>query len=59
MKQIAMIGLTLSCLVSLPPSLSAQGLAPRTRLVDVGSKPMRIQVAGLEQRRPGQPVIVL
>jgi pimeloyl-ACP methyl ester carboxylesterase len=37
----------------------AQTSAPATEMVSVDGRRMRVAVAGLQQRRPGQPVIIL
>lgn len=48
----------LVALALVPPSAAAQqSTAPQ--MVTVDGKPMRIWAAGLDTRKPGQPVIVL
>ena len=37
----------------------AQVSAPATQMVDVEGRAMRVAVAGLQQRKPGQPVVIL
>jgi pimeloyl-ACP methyl ester carboxylesterase len=39
--------------------VNAQVAAPATQMVNVGGRAMQVAVAGLDQRKPGQPVIVL
>lgn len=41
------------------PSVAAQTIAPSTRRVNVEGVQMRVWTAGIEKRKPGQPVVVL
>ena len=46
-------------LLSAAIGVTAQVAAPATQMVNVEGRAMRVAVAGLDQRKPGQPVIVL
>jgi pimeloyl-ACP methyl ester carboxylesterase len=50
----------LLCFLCASGSVAAQVAAqPSTRSISVNNRAMRVQSAGLERRRPGQPVVVL
>jgi pimeloyl-ACP methyl ester carboxylesterase len=64
---MSIISTTLTCrcpawssvLILIATTAHAQVDAPATQMVTVDGRAMRVAVAGLQQRKPGQPVIVL
>jgi pimeloyl-ACP methyl ester carboxylesterase len=48
-----------SIILSAAIAVAEQGADPATQMVNVEGRAMRVAVAGLDQRKPGQPVIVL
>lgn len=55
--QLGVLAAVIVCAIA--PLLHAQPAPPSTRMVEVDGRVMRVWTGGVEQRRPGQPVVIL